>query len=412
VNSCANWVKIVVMNKKILGVIALYSRSVLFYLLAFLLFTALYAPKLGSIVPGNSVFERPDYLGIAFAAHIFENISFAPLKFLQFIMVQIDDPNATLLRLVSAGVVALSLLAFFKLLSTWHTRRIAVLTTLLFAASSLTLQLGKLANHEVLFLSIVPLLLLCGTWLRSKKNVHKLPLAAIIAALLLYIPGAWILIAGAIGIFRKRFIVAWKFVGQRNRIISGASFGLLIVPLIYGLARFPSQIVDWLGFSSLEFFSVSTILNQLLEIPKQLLMRGPDQPSLWLVGTPVLDVFTGSMALLGIYSYYRGPHPLRARLLLGLSLACTLIFTFGSFATVAILMPIIYILVANGLANMLQSWFTVFPKNPFARNVGVAILSIAVAITCAFHVQRYYEAWANAPATRDVFKAATPSVIQ
>jgi hypothetical protein len=184
------------------------------------------------------------------------------------------------------------------------------------------------------------------------------------------------------------------------------------VPLIYGLARFPSQIVDWLGFSSLEFFSVSTILNQLLEIPKQLLMRGPDQPSLWLVGTPVLDVFTGSMALLGIYSYYRGPHPLRARLLLGLSLACTLIFTFGSFATVAILMPIIYILVANGLANMLQSWFTVFPKNPFARNVGVAILSIAVAITCAFHVQRYYEAWANAPATRDAFKAATPSVIQ
>jgi uncharacterized protein YqhQ len=65
----------------------------------------------------------------------------------------------------------------------------------------------------------------------------------------------------------------------------------------------------------------------------------------------------------------------------------------------SILIPFAYILIAAGITFMLQQWFTVFPRNPVAKNIGVAIMTLAVVTTTFYHINHYYVAWPNAPQT-------------
>jgi hypothetical protein len=257
----------------------------------------------------------------------------------------------------------------------------------------------------VLFLSIFPLLLIVGTWLKSKKHVRRLPLASTIVAMLLYIPGMYLFLVALGAIFYKRLLLAWRVVGRQSKIISCLLFVFLLIPLIYSFIVHPTQIIEWLGLNSLDKFLMPALLSNLKDIPWQLFVNGPDDPSKWLVGSPIIDIFTTAMLIIGINAYRRGRHPLRARILLGFFIGSILLISLGGYITVALLLPLIYIVVANGITNMLQYWFTVFPRNPFARNVGVFLLSIVILFAAGYHTKRYFIAWPNAPATKQAFQA-------
>jgi len=365
-----------------------------------LVFAALYLTKLGSLVPGNSMFERPDFLGITSKHDLLEQVVFLPLKILQAVMVKIDDPNATLLRLLSTVVILASLMSVYFVMERWHTRRIAALSTFMMASSTYVLQLGRFSAHEVLYISVVPFILLMGEWLRSKRHVCKLPVTLIVSALLLYIPGVWILLVPLAIFFNKRVRLAWKFVDHKHRIAGIAGFILAAAPLLYSLVRYPSQLPVVLGIDRATAGNITQVLEQFVELSKQIFLRGPNEPFKWLVGTPVLDIATVILAVLGVYSYIRGQHPLRARLLGLFIIVGVIVAATSMYATLALLLPVIYILAANGIAYLLQSWFTVFPRNPAARSVGVACVIVLVGIVAAYHVKRYYFAWPNAPATK------------
>lgn len=377
-------------------------HGVLFLLAGLTAFAGLYGYKLGSLVAGNSIFEQPGFLGITSKSTIIQDIAFGPLKVAQAIAVKIDDPNATLLRILSAITVLAGVLALFLVLDRWHTQRVAIIGTLLFATSSYTLHQGRFAGHEVAYLAVVPLILLAGIWLRSKRDVTKLPIALILSALLLYIPGVWLPLLVVAIFFRKRLLLAWKYVGKRSRLIGGVGFGLTVLPIIYSLIRYPSQLPTYLGYDRITESGLGTALRQLADIPDQLLWHGPNEPIKWVTGTPILDIATITFIILGTYSYLRGRHPVRARLLGMLLITGIVLASTSVYVTVAFLLPIAYILATNGIAYLLQSWFTVFPKNPAARSLGIVLVFLLVAVTSFYHLKRYYVAWPNSPATHKV----------
>jgi hypothetical protein len=71
--------------------------------------------------------------------------------------------------------------------------------------------------------------------------------------------------------------------------------------------------------------------------------------------------------------------------------------------SVAVLLPFIYICVTAGIAELLNQWFSYFPRNPWARNFGISLLVIAIGITCFYHLQRFYVAWPNTPETKSSY---------
>lgn len=306
------------------------------------------------------------------------------------------------LRTVGALFGALTIGAFYLLLKNWHTRRVAILGTVLFACSAWTLHISRLATPEIL-LMLPMVLILCATWLEvSYKRKWTLLLCLLASMLLMYIPGmAVFVIVGIVWQARRLydelrqtplwFVVPWLLLGV-----------LLLVPLIWMAATEPKNIITWLGLPQ-TWPAPRQLGVNLLSAPKQLAIHGPNDPARWLGGLPLLDLFTGLMFILGIYAYAFRFRLDRTKLLAGIFGAGTVLIALGGSVTISFLMPFVYIVVAGGITLMLQQWATVFPRNPFAKTLATTLMSIVVLMAAFYNLNHYFIAWPNAPETRQSF---------
>lgn len=384
---------------KFSGVLAGILPIILLVLLA----GAVMLPKLGSLVPSTTPREQPSSLHITQFESLVEDPFFLPERVLQAGLVFTHHEKGTYLRLVSVALGGISLLLLYWLLSRWHTRRVAILSVIMLATSSWFLHQSRWAEPNVLYLSAIPALLI-GVILLKKKRYDRLwPLTVFVFALLLYLPGLWALIALFAAFNFVKIRKTFQYLSTPYRLVTAVAFLVTITPLIYSFWRRPWLVSSWLGLPE-GGLSIYSVFRNLYEIPKQLFVTGPDNNLLWLVGTPILDAATIALAVIGLYSYSKGLHPVRFRALIGLSSVSIALISLGGLVNLSLLIPLVYIFAANGIALLLQQWFTVFPRNPFARSIGIVIVVAIVAAACSYQLLRYYVAWPNAEATYNAFQ--------
>ena len=361
----------------------------------------IYLINIKNLVTTNNRFETRDYLGISTYDNFLSNIAFAPIKSL-YLLVDLISSDPVYKRLLTVVVVLLTLLIFYKLICKWHTERIALVTTVLFALSTYSLALARFTNTDVLFYLLFPGLILMATWLKSKSQVKRLVYVLPLITIMLYLPGAFFIIAFLTVIFKRRLLLAWKHVNLRWRIYSLSASALIIAPLIFSLITRPAQIFSYLGFDLVTDTNYRQILDNLMQIPSSIFYNGIEQPERWLFGTPILDVASIVLFILGIYAYYKGQNTLRARLLLVLFGLSFILLSTGTLVSPALIIPLFYIVIANGITFLLQTWFTVFPENPAARNLSVVLIVLMAGLVASYHLQRYFVAWPNSTATKAI----------
>lgn len=387
------------MTKKFGAVILKNLYKIAFGLVFVGIFSIIYLLNIGSYIRGDSIYETPKYLSINGVEVILQNIILAPIKVLELVMLKIDEPNSTLLRLVSALFVFISLIVFYRLVLKWQTHRMAILSTFLFGTSSYTIAIGRFTFQEAILLTVFPALLLIGTWLKSKQNVNKLYIAMPAMGVLFYIPGVLTVACIYLIVFRKRIKLALKFSNKKSKIIGASSFGLILSPIVYALVKYPSQIFTYLGVDRLTENGIKAVFERASQIPEELFWSGVNSPEKWLFGTPIIDSVTAVFILLGIYAYFKSEHTLRRLILVGFLASGIIIISMSNFASIALILPVLYLFASNGMAFMLHNWFTVFPRNPAARNLGVLVLLIPVFLSAGYNIERYFTAWHSAPET-------------
>lgn len=313
----------------------------------------------------------------------------------------LKDP--LILRGLSALFGAVSIYSFYLILKSWHTRRIAILGTVLFATSAWTLHTSRLATPEVLLMTPT-ILIMCATWLEvSLKRRWILVLCLVSSLLLIYVPGMVIFVIAGIAWQTKRiyhelrqtslwFVVPWLLLGL-----------LLLLPLVWTATRAPHNLLTLTGLPD-RLPTIKQFGLNFLDIPVQLLARGPKEPSHWLGRIPILDIFSIVMAAIGTYAYAFRYALDRTKLIVGIFMVGSLLVALGGGVTISFLIPFVYILVAGGVALMLQQWSTVFPRNPFAKTLATTLMSIVIALVAFYHINHYFIAWPNAPETRAAFQ--------
>jgi hypothetical protein len=390
--------------QKLRGVIKEHRR-LLFWMGAALVVVAwvlLY--KLGSLVGGLSKGELTAASAPVGWHDLYHQPLELPLKLVRSaVFFTFPDHGQTLTRLPNVLFGALAIISFGGLVRLWHGRRTAVLALVMFTLSAWTLHVSRLASFDVLYFWALPTLA-CSHYL-LRKYYHK-PLVwygnIVVWGLLLYIPGlVWFVLADIV-LQRQALLTGWRQYMRWWQRLFTLCVGLMWLPLLAVDLTRPGQLLQWLGFPA-HLAAPLTLLKQFVAVPVHLFIRGPQYPDLWLGKAPILDIFALVVCALGVYFYVTHWKVARTRYLAVLTFLGFILVGLGGPVTLSLLVPLLYMAVATGLAYLLHDWLKIFPNNPLARSLGIGLVVFAVFLSCLYNYRAYFIAWPHTAATRSTF---------
>ncbi len=377
-------------------------RPILAFLVVSVIVSFAFTYKLGRLTPAASNVEKQYVTSIDSGQKILDHPVYAVHKIPVYALNKLNVKSIAPYRAVSAVFAILAVVSCFFVLREWFSDRIAALGAILFMNSAWILHTSRLAIPEASFLLLMPLLWAVVWLYNTTLRKSALLVLSFLCAASFYVPGfGWLLFMSAIW-QRKRLWEELSAVPIWFRLCCALILVTGIVPLAWAAVGSPSVLLLAAGLPQ-QFPLPKDILLNFINIPEYLLLRGPDDPVRWLGRLPLLDVFSGGMLLLGIYSIRYHLKLIRIQLLVGSSIILAALLTFGGPLTITVLMPAVYILIASGVAFMLQQWLAVFPKNPIARGLAIVLLLGSVSLVSLYHLRHYFVAWAGSPATKAAF---------
>lgn len=382
------------------------KRLLILASLAFLTLVGLLLYKLGSLTGNQLSYTEWQASTATYGWHgIYQNPLYLPLKLLRSIAYFFSNThNQFLTRLPNAVLGALTIAIFAWLIRLWHGTRTAILGTLLFATSAWVLHVSRLASYDVTYLLMLPALLLSIAGQRrhaAKASIYYGSL--MLWGALLYIPGSVWLVALTIFWERKAIKQGWKTFAAWQQRLAYILAGLIWLPLLVINLTRPGMVRLWLGLPQ-HLSGPLALAKQFGDVFRQLFIHGPSSPSLWLDQAPLLDILALVMVVLGIYFYAAHWRVGRARILLSFFLLGAILISLGGPVGLSLIVPLLYICAATGVAYLLHQWLQVFPFNPIARTIGISLVVIAISLSCLYNLRAYFVAWPHNSVTQTTFR--------
>lgn len=377
-------------------------RPLLLYVCGAALLVTLLGYRLGSLTPAFAQAELATKHAAISGKFIADNPLYIFHKSNLLVLQKLSPSSTAAIRLPSLVIAVVSIVAFFVILSKWYSHKVAVLGTVLFASSSWLLHGARLATFDINY--VMPLLLVFLLSSLFKARYAKLvTIAALLTGLFIaYIPGMiWGLALLAFWQRRQLKKITWRVpLWWHSLLLVGVLVGLL--PLFWSFFNNPRLIMSWTGLPE-HWPSVTSYVKNLVNIPTELFIASSGNPLYNIGRVPLLDAFTAALVVLGGFAYWHYKTLDRSKFMLAATITGILLIALNGPVRLSWLIPIIYLLAAEGIAFLLQQWFTVFPRNPVARWIGFVVLGLAVSITAFYHIQNYFVAWPNTPETRQAF---------
>ena len=381
------------------------KRIIVLALLSVLAVVSLLIYKLGSLNSGGLSYGEWRVANTTNGWHgVYQDPLYLPMTFLRSIVNLLASHHSQFItRLPSVIIGVLTIIIFVWLIRLWHGTRTAILSTLLFATSAWVLHVSRLASFDVVYLMIIPALLLSVAALQRHANKPLVFYGSImIWGALLYVPGTVWLIALTVFWERKAIKQGWKHFSSLSERILYILAGLIWLPLLaIDLAR-PSVSKLWLGIPE-HLGTLHSFIANFGSVFYHLLINGPRDASIWLSNAPILDIFTIVMTVLGVYFYITHWRVGRARILLSYLVLGSIMISLGGQVSLSLLVPLIYIFVATGVAYLIHDWLHIFPFNPFARTIGISLIVLVIGLSCIYNLRSYFIAWPHNSLTQSTF---------
>lgn len=381
-----NWLKIAGLTLFVIGILAF-----LFY-------------NLSSIPPGVSNREISYINSTNSVNELISNPINAPQKILFLLASLLNFDSITIYRSISSFFGLITVLCFYLYIRKYQTLRVSLISTALLASSSWFLHNSRLALPIVLLpLGTIIVLLSARDIIKIEKTKLSSVLSGILIGLSLYIPSVFLIFMTMLifGLKSKKEKLQLK---QLSILLTTAL--IVIIPLILAIIKNSDLLLTLSGLPN-SFMPIEW-LKRLVIIPIFLFAKGPFDPLINIGRLPLLDLYSCALVLLGVYAMYFKLREKNIKQIVIAVLFSVLLISLAGIPLLGLILPLIFIVASYGVALILQQWFTIFPKNSLAKNIGVIIFIISLIFVGAYHAKRYFVVWPNTPATQAVFRTQTP----
>lgn len=312
-----------------------------------------------------------------------------PYHILQKVSVEFLGVTPLGVRLPSLIFGSLTALCMALILRRWFKPHIALLAAVIAVTSGWLISMSRFGAPLVMVPFWTSLLILCATHVSQQSRGWKAwkILLALTAALSLYTPFMMYLFITAFLATtvqpHLRYLVRES--GAFTITIGLLCFLILLVPLGWGvyhnlgvlreLAAIPAQLPDPMVFLRGLFDAFNNLLN-------------PFNISFGETITPALSAVSGALLIMGGVRLLSDFHSVRAYVLL--IWAAVLIPVIGLNPTNLTMLYVPAMLVcAIGLHLIIQYWYRLFPRNPYARLFGFIPLIVLIVSIVQLNYQRY-----------------------
>ncbi|MEX0919938.1 MAG: glycosyltransferase family 39 protein, partial [Candidatus Saccharimonadales bacterium] len=311
--------------------------------------------------------------------------------YLQSLVALVANNGVLALRILPALISITAVVVVYFAAKSWFSKRAALIAMFFMASSAWATQIGRLGLDFSLAMLILPLIM----WLLAiaiRTNQAKwYTLTGLALGLSLYIyPFSWIIPLTIVAILSYAWLVhkdKLKRMYKPIAIMLLATVAILLPLLIYSLLE------RGLNF---EVASISSMFSALISTLMMLHISGDSSAIYNLPRVAHLDAFSGILFILGLilaFIKWRNIRYMSLIILLGVTVLVATILRpelAPSATMMAPAIPIIYILVAVGLSDLLMRWKGVFPFNPIAWHIGAAVVVLAVATSTIYNYNRYF----------------------
>jgi hypothetical protein len=337
--------------------------------------------------------------------------------YLQAIFVAIFGNTIVALRIAPALIGVAAVGAVYLLAKTWFNRRVGLISALLMAVTPWAVTMSRNGYRASMMMLFVPLTLWIFTLAYRKKSSKLYGLAGLSAGLGFYtyisfriLPFVLVLALGLMW-WRRRQLISGQF---KQMIISLIVFAITLIPLGIAAIGDPGNVLGARGSTS--FFSqelndgrpVQTLISSIGKTMLMFNVRGDDNFRHNLGGQPMLNFFVGIMFIYGLLLSIGRLSSLRYFVLLagfGALLLPEMLTAEGiPHALRAIgALPLVLIIAAIGISDMLSRWYQTFPINSAARGAGLSAMTLLLGLTVYQGYNQYFVAWAVAPQTFEAY---------
>ncbi len=311
------------------------------------------------------------------------------------------------LRTVNALYAFAGLILYYRLARNWWSQTVALACTVLLATSAWFLVTVRVIDSSILAMVWLPLLLLIFLKLKHESKWWQIAAAGGVSGLAFYVSPilAWlslVLIATAINysvrLNRGRLVNGW--------LIFFGGFFLSLAPLAFAAIREPRVLLRVLGISELN--SAPEMWDRIKALVEAMILNASHTP--FIQNLPLLDIATITLALYGLLRALTTAKLGRSTPVLFVLIVSLLITVLTHTETLlyAYLLPIVYLLVARGLNQLMSEWYKRFPRNPSARLAGVTALVLLVGLTSLYNIRVFYVAWDRSPQTQQHYSNQLP----
>lgn len=325
-----------------------------------------------------------------------------PYHLLQQLSIELFGLSNISIKLPSLLLSIGSAVGMLFLLRAWFRPNIAILTTILVITTGQFLFVAQSGTASIIYI-FWSVWLLVAALMVSRRAKHlgiwKIVLFAV-AALSLYTPlSIYILAALASAAIlhpHLRYLIR-RMLKARAKVAVAAGFALLLIaPLIYAIYKQPDLALTLLGIPDTWpnlLASASQLTGQYLDFLS---------PSSGDIMKPVYGLGPLLLIVLGIIRLVTTNYTARSYIITAWTLLLVPVLLINPNYITITFVPAM-LLMAMGVNALLSSWYQLFPKNPYARIVGLIPLTILISGMVLSGVGRYMYGYTYDPNTAGHF---------
>ena len=287
------------------------------------------------------------------------------------------------------------------LLRRWFKPNIAVLATVIMITTGQFIYVAQSGTASITYMMWPVWLLLTATMITTSEHHRRFwkILFFIIAPLSLYTPLNIYLVLAIMsaGLIHPHVRYVLRKMSRPHLILLLLMSLIIVAPLGYLIMREPSLGLQLLGAPSTWPPDIAANAKTLGQ--QYFNFMHPESTSLM---TPILGLGSMTLIALGVWRLWKIRYTARSYTLVTWVALLIPVLLINPMYTNAAFVPLL-ILLAMGLEFLLRSWYGIFPRNPYARFVGMVPLVILVGGLVASGLSRYFDGYRYDPATASSF---------